>query len=377
MTTRVIETKYSRGFPALGGHLLNAPYYVKSRKAWYLKVVGEDGKRSQIRIGKNRTEAKQNWEKRVAQEKQREDRGPSVEEVITDYASWAEREVGKGVLKQKTLDGYVWYLSRFIVAHGDLAAMDVAPHHVTDWITSFDGWGASAERAAIAALKRAFNWAAGDRRILANPIATMRRPASNRRTHLINDADHASLVKKTGNHAYAGKIDRQFRLALVAIRQCGGRPQDVANARVEYVNEEITTWTLPEHKTKRKTQQPRTIYLSPCLQTITRILIAGRTEGPLFRGRRGALTVNAMTCRLKRLRRDLGLAEGTVTYAYRHSYITDAMYRGVDVATVATLTGTSVEMIQRHYGHLSQRSDHLQKAAIRAVTAKASQRPEA
>lgn len=97
------------------------------------------------------------------------------------------------------------------------------------------------------------------------------------------------------------------------------------------------------------------------------MLIVGRKTGPQFRGRRGAITVNAITCRVKRLRNSLGLASGTVAYAYRHTYITDAMWQGVDVATVAELTGTSIEMIQWHYGHLAQRTDHLREAAVKAV----------
>jgi integrase len=349
---------------------MHAPYYSRTKKAWFLKVTLGSGVRSQIKLATTRTKAFEKFRQMQDAAERAAALGASVSQIIGEYITWAERQVEQGLLEEKTLDGYVWYLSRFMMVHGEKAAMALAPHHVTDWIASNPGWGASAERAAIAALKRVFNWAAGERRILANPISTMRRPPSNRRTHLISESDHSALVRKTGNHAYAGKIDRQFRLALIAIRHCGGRPQDVARARVEFVDATVSRWTLPEHKTQKKTLLPRTIYLSPCLQTITRMLIAGRTEGPLFRGRRGALTVNAITCRVKRLRRDLGLAEGTVAYAYRHSYITDALVRGVDVATVAALTGTSVEMIQRHYGHLSQRSDHLQEAAIRAVTSR-------
>ena len=55
------------------------------------------------------------------------------------------------------------------------------------------------------------------------------------------------------------------------------------------------------------------------------------------------------------------------TYSYRHTYITDALERGVDVATVAELVGTSVETIQRHYGHLSTRHNHLKEAAAKAL----------
>ena len=46
-----------------------------------------------------------------------------------------------------------------------------------------------------------------------------------------------------------------------------------------------------------------------------------------------------------------GLPAGTVTYTLRHSTITDLVVGGLDLLTVAQLSGTSVEMIERHYGH--------------------------
>jgi integrase len=46
----------------------------------------------------------------------------------------------------------------------------------------------------------------------------------------------------------------------------------------------------------------------------------------------------------------------TVAYTLRHSAITDLVGAGLDLLTTAQLSGTSVEMIERHYGHL--RSDH-------------------
>lgn len=46
------------------------------------------------------------------------------------------------------------------------------------------------------------------------------------------------------------------------------------------------------------------------------------------------------------------LPAGTVAYALRHAWVTDAIVGGMDPVTVARLTGTSLEMINRTYGHL-------------------------
>jgi integrase len=60
---------------------------------------------------------------------------------------------------------------------------------------------------------------------------------------------------------------------------------------------------------------------------------------------------------------------GTVTaYTLRHSVITDLVSRhGLDLATVAALAGTSVEMIAKHYAHLRQ--EHAREALAKLAVA--------
>lgn len=59
------------------------------------------------------------------------------------------------------------------------------------------------------------------------------------------------------------------------------------------------------------------------------------------------------------------LPESITAYAMRHSAITDLVTGGLDLLTVAQLSGTSVAMIERHYGHL--RADHA-AAALATLT---------
>lgn len=54
----------------------------------------------------------------------------------------------------------------------------------------------------------------------------------------------------------------------------------------------------------------------------------------------------------------------TVAYTLRHSWITDAIMGGMDLLTVARLTGTSLAMIQSHYGHLVQDAAREKLAAV-------------
>ena len=49
-----------------------------------------------------------------------------------------------------------------------------------------------------------------------------------------------------------------------------------------------------------------------------------------------------------------GLPPGATAYTLRHSTITDLVTGGLDLLTVAQIAGTSVRMIERHYGHLQR-----------------------
>jgi integrase len=63
---------------------------------------------------------------------------------------------------------------------------------------------------------------------------------------------------------------------------------------------------------------------------------------------------------VKAAARKARLPRATVAYTFRHSAITEMILGGKDIFTVAKISGTSVRMIEKHYGHL--RSDHAMDA---------------
>ncbi len=50
-----------------------------------------------------------------------------------------------------------------------------------------------------------------------------------------------------------------------------------------------------------------------------------------------------------------GLPNTITAYSLRHSAITDLIHGGLDTLTVAQVSGTSVAMIEKHYGHLTKK----------------------
>jgi integrase len=55
------------------------------------------------------------------------------------------------------------------------------------------------------------------------------------------------------------------------------------------------------------------------------------------------------------------LPKGTIAYTLRHSTITDLVTAGLPLLTIAQISGTGVQMIERHYGHL------VSNAAVKAL----------
>ncbi|ALV59866.1 tyrosine-type recombinase/integrase [Burkholderia cenocepacia] len=56
--------------------------------------------------------------------------------------------------------------------------------------------------------------------------------------------------------------------------------------------------------------------------------------------------------RMKEAREAVNMPKAVIYY-FRHTHISESISQGIDVYTIAKLTGTSVEMIEKNYGHLT------------------------
>ncbi len=99
----------------------------------------------------------------------------------------------------------------------------------------------------------------------------------------------------------------------------------------------------------------RTIPISPAAKELfDRLAKSKLPTARLFTNAGEEWTPQAWAPMVKAAAAKAKLPPETVAYSLRHSWITDAIIAGMDVVTVAKLTGTSLEMIQKHYGHLVQ-----------------------
>lgn len=76
---------------------------------------------------------------------------------------------------------------------------------------------------------------------------------------------------------------------------------------------------------------------------------------PLFmRGNGSAWDKNSWKVPIAKAAIEAELPSGVCAYTLRHSTITDLVQASVPLLTIAQISGTSVEMIEKHYGHLVQ-----------------------
>jgi len=107
---------------------------------------------------------------------------------------------------------------------------------------------------------------------------------------------------------------------------------------------------------KDKAGQARKLLLPTQIAALLKEQSRGKLPAaPLFTRANGAAW-NKATWRLpiRDAAQAAGLPAATTAYTLRHSTITDLVTGGLDLLTTAQVAGTSVQMVQAHYGHLQQ-----------------------
>lgn len=106
---------------------------------------------------------------------------------------------------------------------------------------------------------------------------------------------------------------------------------------------------------KDKTGKPRRIRLPAEAAKLCAAQSKDKLPGaPLFMRENGsAWDKNSWKLPIAAAVKAAGLPSGATAYTLRHSTITDLVAAGLPLLTIAQISGTSAEMIERHYGHLA------------------------
>ena len=167
-----------------------------------------------------------------------------------------------------------------------------------------------------------------------------------------------------------GILDKQQKELLISMAQTDigaylkglsllpFRPGALANLLVSNIDQKSGCLVIKIDKGKRE----RRIILPP----VTLKFFIDQTKdklpsAPLFSRADGAAwNKDSWKKPIKEAVKSAGLPLSTSAYTLRHSIITELVVGGLDLLTVAQLSGTSVAMIEKHYGHF--RAEHAAKA---------------
>lgn len=335
---------------------MRKPFYRTAYKCWYFK---NDAGRF-VRL---------DADKEIAWELWRQMQAPKISEgqlviVSTVIALYLEEfDHRRSEYRFKHLD--YRYLKSFAYSScGSKRVIDLKQSDVHKWLSEpkakVKEWSARTKVDALNSVKAAFKWARDEGKIVKNPVARIKLPAAKPRSEVISNEHYRILMNGCGP---------ALRGYLIAART-GARPRQIRELTAANVSTDFTTWFFHDHKTRGKTNAALTIYLPPCVQTLTRIMMHFRAgdDGPLFRNERGGpWKKDTLAQLIRRKRKTLKLPTSVIAYAMRHSFATDSLIAGATLAETATLLGhSSTRMVSQVYGHLDQHRQHMIEAAAKA-----------
>lgn len=211
----------------------------------------------------------------------------------------------------------------------------------------------------MTALRAALNFAHDERLVAANNAwRTALKPIKNadrRRTDYLDKDDRRRLIASA-----APDISLFLRgLALLPLR-----PGALANLKTEDYDPKLKVLTIgrDKHGGGRQIRLPANTAKFVDSLTSSGRLANGKGSAAIFRRADGsAWNKDAWKKPIKQAAKISRLNDSVTAYTLRHSVITDLIVEArLDLLTVAQLSGTSIIMIEKHYGHL--RLDHAAKA---------------
>lgn len=128
------------------------------------------------------------------------------------------------------------------------------------------------------------------------------------------------------------------------------RPGALAALLVRDFDPRLRVLTVGQDKSGRDRKLKLPAEASAVLESAAK----GKDEGdPLFTRNDGAAwNKDSWKLPIKDAVQSAGLPLSSTAYTLRHSVISDLVHGGLDLLTVAQISGTSVAMIEKHYGHL-------------------------
>lgn len=345
---------------------IQKPYFKKSHNAMYVDI---DGKPRRLCSGDKLTpEGGELYQKALAERGKKpaaeveEIHEPTIADLVEDFLLSVQANVRKGNLAPRTYDWYFEHLNSFANRYKHLTIGQLMPFHVQEWLDEhYATSGVNHQNGGVRAVARVFNWARKLGKISKNPIEAFERPSPKPRKCWLKDWQWEMIAAKLKGDDFA---DIVHFLALT-----GCRPHEARTAKVWHFQDE--SLVFEEEESKGKKRQRVILLHGEALEIVQRRL----SGSYIFTNAIGnPWTSYALNCRFARLREDLAeeLPEGKRFRVYpgifRHTWITNALRKGLNPITVAALAGhVNAVMIMKVYSHVCQDNEHLREQNRRAT----------
>jgi integrase len=345
----------------------------------------------------------------------------TVDWVCEHYLAWAEGRFNEGKLSETHHTNKGYHLGLFSDSLGARVARTLEVGDMEAFVGLLQTRYSPNYVANICStVSAALNWAVRAKHLDANPVKGFESPSVPKAPERFAERAEAAVflrhwLRRSDRKSVTGRYDRLTLLLERILIRTGSRPGELCALWWSDIRWEAGTTAggghafakaiIPaeRHKTGGKTGKPRTIYLTPLLTRAIRreyerpgrhpvhVFTHGRGKGgkgagePWESGSRLSKTILKVRRELIKEQEAIRekMKQGAATtkfearkvaveikdsghdrltnYRWRHTAISTLLMLGVDVPTVAELTGTSPDMIYRIYGHLLD--SHLQAAA--------------
>ncbi|HTM55674.1 MAG TPA: tyrosine-type recombinase/integrase [Pirellulales bacterium] len=303
---------------------------------------------------------------------------------------------------------------------GELAATQVGPHHLNDFIStrrkaiatagrgvqrkkkSKDAGpgrliGPTALSADMIHVKACFNWGADNGRLPKDfrPFAGVAKIKIPKRPKLESELptqeEVAALFKwadydlgrirgekgryrhRTPDECRTGKANPYSGFAdlLRLYLGLGPRTGEPATIKVKQVNLRKNQIVIEKHKRAGSSGQTRVYTINAAEHEILKRHCAGKSADDFVftQGNGEPWTQDALGKRFKKIRKLAGVRAEITLYGFRHLWVSDAIESGVPMATIAEMAGTSIKQIEETYGHFRTAHKEDARATIDAYRA--------
>jgi site-specific recombinase XerD len=206
------------------------------------------------------------------------------------------------------------------------------------------GLSAASQNRTMTALRAALNLAVANRRVSSDRViewssVRQHRNADTRRVLFLDRDQRRRLIKEA--EGAIGDL-------IAGIALTGARPGDLRTARRSQYEPRTESITFTSKTGPRTVPLPRA-----AVALFNRIAKDKLPSAWLFTREDGKPWGHSDWDEpVREAARKAGLPEGVCLYTLRHSFITQALMDGMATLDVARITGTSLTMIEKHYGHL-------------------------